>query len=168
MVLKRCSSCGKTKDELEFSKVRKNGDRRRTKCKECCSIYDHENKYKYPVTEYSRNWAKRNPRKRWVHNTLCAHRKRFNTSITVDELLELANKVDYCPICGTSLNWSVQTKGRKPQCDNPSLDRIHCDKPFDITNAMIVCYACNLGKATGTLEEYVKRCKRITDMFTEV
>lgn len=160
--MKECTCCGKSKDESDFYTGR-------SQCKECRNLYVREWMKLHPknVRETDKRWNMRNSRKRWVYSTLTKHRQKAIVNVSIDELFEKASDTNYCPICGVELDWSANTKSGKTCANSPSLDRVHVDKTLNIVNVMIVCNACNTGKFNGSLDEYIKRCKRIASRFSD-
>jgi hypothetical protein len=109
-----------------------------------------------------------NPIRSWASSTLTSHRRTgFIVDIVRDELISLAERIEYCPICGVKFDW-CGNKGRTLS-NSPSLDRLNNGKELNIGNIDIICYRCNVSKRDRTLDElviwnqqcidYVKRVK---------
>lgn len=175
MEQKVCTKCHIKKDVDQFRK-------QRTYCKKCESKDHHEYyiKNKEKITEWSVEYNKKYREKNidkieaylnnpdviiryWAHGVLSGHRKKGNIiNITVDDLIEMAKHVTYCPICGTYLVFE-RKNGYSP--NHPSLDRVSNSNVLDKTNTWIICHKCNMTKQERTMPEFIAYCKTVVGNF---
>lgn len=102
--------------------------------------------------------ANNHPHRTWVSMTIRNHKKRkFEVSVTHEELMQAAHEAQFCPICGVNLDWRFGTKGR-PLPNSPTLDRVNNEKIITSDNFQIICYRCNSGKGQTSTEDYIIYC----------
>lgn len=162
-------TCNKCKRELSEDRFSKRGSGLRKVCKDC-------------QTESQRKWRKLNPDKQSATNKraidnmsdtlLYSHRasakkrndKRFKTELTVTELHTIVLTTEYCPICGTKLDY---TKGKKHGKDNsPSLDRINNDDVVTKDNVWVICNRCNRTKSNRSMKEFTDYCVMVASKYS--
>ncbi len=86
--------------------------------------------------------------------------------LTLRETVALAERSNYCAICGVELDWRVGgLKMGKIQPKSPSLDRINNDPFLTTSNVWVVCIKCNTTKNNRTMVEFVEYCKRVVEKF---
>ena len=83
--------------------------------------------------------------------TLGYHKwKGYKIDITVPELIVIANKTDFCPICNRKLNKELGNKGKGSMVDSMAFDCINNKKEFIRGNIQAICCSCNVKKRKGT------------------
>ena len=120
----------------------------------------------------------RKPRNRARENEQRRERKRNNYEVhwavttiynrgmivefTKDWLEQRAHETKYCELCEVELRWKpCEQHAMFP--DTPTLDRISNERVLTKDNTMILCNSCNAGKGIMNLDEYIAKCKRITN-----
>lgn len=127
--MKKCSSCKKTKQYIEFTKEKAKSDGHSAYCKECNRIKCKEKNQKYYI-------KKGRPPKQQV-DPLEQHVKKYN--ITKEEYLTLVkNQNNLCAIC------KEPEKNRKLAID-------HCHISGKVRG--LLCTNCNLG--IGNLQDRI-------------
>lgn len=196
MKTKRCSKCNEIKSMNEFYKNKRNKDGLHRWCKKCLKKYCKNNsekikkisrnyykknneKLKQQSNEYYQvnkerinkrkiKYRKKYPYGHWVRNTLYKHKIRgFIINITIEELLQIAEKTKYCSMCGIELDWKYGNKDGKVQSDSPTLDRINNQEILNRNNIWIICYKCNILKRNRTIKEFVNYCGIIWNKFNQ-
>jgi len=127
-------------------------------CKECIKKYQRANRHiyaqaniKYRLKDLVRHWAK---------CTFNRHRgKGIKFLFCFDDFLSLARKTHNCFLCGKKLIWNNTLISGK--LNSPSLDIINRTQKNNIKNIQIICNQCNLGKSTGTTEEFIQNCHNV-------
>ena len=159
-----CVRCNK---ELPISEFYSPPSGFRFSCKKCDLAFARKYQQSHPSwwKEYLKDYAKDNPRRRWAVACLAGHRRRgFAIGMSAEELYQLAAKADHCYICGTELNWQLQSKGRI-KSNSPSLDRLDNERALRSDNVSILCYRCNATKRDRTLREFVRYCADVAAKF---
>ena len=86
--------------------------------------------------------------------------KRIYSKYFTKELETIALKVDNCHFCGCFLDWRLH-KGKRPESNYPTLDRINNDKILSLENVEIICYRCNLAKGSLAKSEFLEYIKTV-------
>ena len=128
-------------------------------------FYDRRSKCKKCINARSRRYRENNPHRIWAEATIRHHEKKgLTTNITSDELTEIAKNSLKCLLCDVELIWSYGDKNGRVVDNSPALDIIDpANKTINKNNIQIICHPCNGGKASGTNEEYIIRCGRVTN-----
>jgi len=182
IIVKRCGSCGETKDDSEFQKDKRNKDGLRYRCKDCeraaKKIYYKDNKQvvvaysktyyennKETYLESSRKWRKNNPERTWVNNTLSHHSYRgYIITITKEELEQMLKSTKTCIYCGRELHYSYGDR-KTAKSDSPTLDRIDNEQELTKENVQIICKECNTAKGSKPHDVFVEYCYSIGQKF---
>lgn len=101
--------------------------------------------------------------KMWAHGCI-SHKKRnkkFNVTLTVEELTIKAENTKECPLCGCKLNYTE--KRRKTTGCSPTIDRINNESIVSNDNIWILCHSCNSTKRNRTLQEFIEYCKKVAN-----
>jgi predicted NUDIX family NTP pyrophosphohydrolase len=126
-------------------------------CKDCAKEY-YEND-KEQILKRRKEYLKNvnNNKRNTISISLNQHkRKGYNVVVTIDECMEMDN--NYCYYCGCKLEWETGTG--HSNC-SPTIDRKKNGNTLTTDNIVFACHACNSGKNSGTIEEYIERCKRV-------
>lgn len=81
------------------------------------------------------------------------------------------NEFDYCKIASNNCYYCGQEPLEfKPYSDSDSIfvngvDRIDSNKPYEISNCVPCCKACNFAKNDQPIDEFITRVKRIYENF---
>jgi hypothetical protein len=152
--MKLCNECNQTLPIEMFSKNRSHSDGHESSCKVCrrkkIKAWHHENPDK--CKGYG---ERRGIFKAYAYQALANKRaaKKYEISLTVDELTEMATITEVCPICGATLDYSFR-KG-KILDNSPSLDRKDNSLVVSKNNCWIVCHQCNRTKSNRSVDEFV-------------
>ncbi|MFA5379641.1 MAG: hypothetical protein WC455_28040 [Dehalococcoidia bacterium] len=123
--------------------------------------YNHINRI--PRHEYNESHRRRV----WATRTRLMHRTNgFLVNITLDEIHEMAENIENCPICGRELRWLSGHK--KVNGNSPTLDRIHNQNEMNADNVWIICHRCNTTKGDRSMEEFVEYCKNVASKFERI
>jgi hypothetical protein len=131
-------------------------------------IYNKEYRIlkKEELNKYQKEYREKHKHRVWTHNTIMGHKKSgYIMEITKDRLEEIAKFAIFCKICGVKLDWS--RKGNH-NFQSPTLDRICNDKVIRENNIVIVCYQCNTGKNSASLNEYIEHCKKVINFQSNI
>ena len=151
---KKCSICGIIKSLNDFYNCKSKSDKHSSTCKECNKSYNKKRRIN-------------NPKNLWAINTLATHKQNgYIIYLKYKELLDMIKELDYCPICGTKLNWEYGK--RKHSFNSPSLDRKDNESMINKENVMIICYKCNVSKQDRTLREFINYCKNVYEKLGEI
>jgi hypothetical protein len=149
----QCSKCGKIKSVTDFYETQ-----RGKRCKECVLKVTRDYKRKKRLNlEHRKKEAilQKERRIRLWQNTLIhdsKHRKIENT-LTVNDINEMMeNQNGLCYWFKVPLIPSNQKK--HPQ--QPSLDRLDCNKGYTKDNVVLCCYSANIGRNENDLETWKK------------
>lgn len=159
--------CNRCKKELPISDFYTPASGVRYSCKKCDIEYSVNYKKAHPEfrRQYDREYARKNPKRRWAIACLAGHRRReFVIEMTGKELYQLASKTDLCFICGCRLNWQLGNKGKMNR-NSPTLDRLDNESVIRKDNAAILCYRCNATKRERTLKEFLEYCNAVVTKF---
>jgi len=162
--LRVCKGC---KRELPISEFYTPASGTRYNCKRCESVYSKTYRQMHPGfrRECEKEYARKNPRRRWAIACLSGHRRRgYVTEITSKELYKMALKTEKCLICETQLDWRLGNKGRMNR-NSPTLDRVDNEDVIRIDNIAILCYRCNATKRDRTLREFLDYCNAVIVRF---
>jgi hypothetical protein len=100
----------------------------------------------------------------WAKKTLWGHRHDGRVvNITLEELIEKAEKTKICPICEAQIDWAP-LKGRFNN-NSPSWDRKFNGNRLSANNTWIICRKCNVIKSDAPMPEFVAYCKMVADKF---
>jgi len=148
--MKKCTKCGQWKPISEFSKSKTHRDGLYSWCKECDKEKGKERWENCKINT-------ENYKRKKIAKTLSLHRKRgYDVIVTIDECMEMDN--DYCFYCGCKLEWEYGTGFTSY---SPTIDRLNNGNTLTKSNTVFACNSCNAGKNSGTVEEYIERCKRV-------
>ena len=101
--------------------------------------------------QYDKKWKKNNPRRAWAIVTIGSHKyKNYTIEFDLNYLHAVAEKTDYCKLCGRKLIWGDS----KSTISSPTLDRMNNEPIMRKDNTWILCNGCNGAKRTMTLQEY--------------
>jgi len=173
--MKKCSKCGEWKLFSEFYNDKSHNDGLTSACKDCRKKHDNEyrkNNREYYI-EYNRRYRRNNKqyfkeydkkyyknvnnnKRATIRSSLLLHKKKYAVAVTLDECMEMDN--DYCYYCGCKLEWE---RGTGFTNCSPTIDRFNNENVLTKNNIVFACRACNSGKNSGTVEEYIERCKRV-------
>ncbi len=159
--------CNRCKKELPFSDFYSPPSGTRYSCKKCDIAYSRQYNLTHPEfrKRYEREYALKNPRRRWAHACLGGHRRRgITVEMTSKELFQLASRTDSCFICGCQLDWQLRNKGKMKK-DSPTLDRLDNERVIRKENVAILCYRCNATKRDRTLKRFVEYCDAVVARF---
>jgi len=112
---------------------------------------------------YERHRAKY-PKRTWAARVIASHQQRgFKVRFSVASLTKNVAFVDTCPVCGKHIEWLYKHSQdfRGPGLACPSLDRRFRDSVLTLKNTQLMCFQCNVGKSSGTIEEYIQHCKNV-------
>jgi hypothetical protein len=117
--------------------------------------------------EMRRERKRQNYHAHWSYSTIDRHERRgMVVEFTKEWLEQKARETQCCELCGDELRWEpVGFKGMYP--NTPTLDRVSNEKVLTTENVMILCNSCNAGKGVQSLDEYIDKCKRIANKFTQ-
>ena len=101
----------------------------------------------------------------WAYSVIDTHiRRSMEVHLTRDWLEQKARETPCCELCGDELRWEpCGQRGMFP--NTPTLDRVSNERVLTKDNIMILCNSCNAGKGVQSLDEYVAKCKRISERF---
>jgi hypothetical protein len=159
--------CNKCKKELPISDFYPPPSGTRYSCKRWEYEYSVTYRKTHPGFQIRRDreYARRNPKRRWATACLSGHRRRgFKIEITCQELYQIASRTDSCFICGTPLDWQLGNKGNMKR-DSPTLDRADNENVIRKDNILILCYKCNATKRDRTLQEFIDYCEAVVKRF---
>jgi hypothetical protein len=162
--VRTCISCSKA---LPISRFYSPPSGFRYICRECDIHHakDYNRAHRDEKISYDRQYANKNPRRKWAHACLASHRRNgYVTELAAKQLFELASKTDSCYFCGRRLNWGLGNKW-KMRRDSPSLDRLNNEKVIRLDNVVIACYSCNATKQDRTLNEFIEYCAAVATRF---
>jgi len=159
--------CNRCKRELPISDFSSPASGIRPYCKKCDNEYSQWYHRTHPeqMRQYEKEYARKNPRRRWAISCLAGHRRRgYRVEMTSEELYLLASKTEQCFICQTPLNWELGNKGHMNN-KSPTLDRLDNGNTIRSDNIRILCYQCNATKRDRTFEEFVDYCEEVCKKF---
>jgi hypothetical protein len=162
--LRICNRCGKG---LPVSDFYSPPSGMRYTCKKCDLAYSKEWRRAHPefIRQYYKDYARKNPRRRWAIACLAGHRRRgYAIEMLSSELYQLALKTDVCFVCGRRLDWGLGSKGRM-NMRSPTLDRVDNERVIRRDNIAILCYQCNATKRERTLKEFYEYCSAVVARF---
>lgn len=159
---KRCPTCGIVKPPASFNLGREKGGL----CWQYreCQKKDYRTNREKRLASVKERTLKLDFRARWAKATIYSHKKRgVLIGFSWEELLEKANKTDFCEICGRELSWYFG-KGRV-QIDSPTMDNLACMEELrEIKDISIVCLQCNVTKNNRNMEEFISYCLKISSL----
>ena len=159
--------CNRCKKELPISDFYNPPSGMRYSCKKCDNEYSR-NYHKTHLDDdrkYEREYARKNPRRRWANACLSGHRRRgYAVEITSEELYQIASRTEHCFICDCQIDWQLGNKGHMNN-RSPTLDRLDNEKVIRKDNSLILCYQCNASKRDRTLKELVDYCEAVAKKF---
>ena len=133
--VKQCTTCKQTKPLREFYKHKRNKDGHRVQCKECEKKSRRNNSRHHKIVDMAKG-ARRRAKKSGIPYT-----------ITKEDVLEVAEGVDFCPFLGIPLDWNYSDDGNgKTSYFSPSLDRIDNSKGYEKGNIRVVSWLFNTTK----------------------
>jgi hypothetical protein len=147
-----CTACKRQlpADQFEVKESRNKESFTRSYCRECHQVKNNRSKSTHPY-HYLAN--------------LCAQLKHSRVKqgiewhLTTEHLKELWDKQKgRCALTGQYMTWY---KGEGTQELNVSIDRIHPDKPYYLTNIQLICYRMNIMKHTLNDSELYWWCKNL-------
>ena len=159
---KTCSRCGIIKDLGEFSKDRNNlKDGLRRSCKSCDNTYYAEHKeykklYRERTKEHSSEVKKiyyKSPKGRYSTYKTSAKTRGYEFNLTLEEFLEYWDAP--CFYCGED------TEGI-------GLDRMNNEIGYEVDNVVSCCTDCNIMKKAKSTEDFINKCKQITENMGEI
>lgn len=160
-------TCNRCKRELPISDFYTQSSGIRRTCKKCDNEYSRNYHKTHPEHDkhYEKEYARKNPRRRWATACLSGHRRRgYVIEITSEELYQIASKTELCFICGYQIDWQLGNKGHMHN-KSPTLDRLDNEKVIRSDNILILCYQCNATKRDRTLKEFVVYCGTVAKKF---
>ena len=160
--MKRCSSCGKLKDESEFYHYKPSKDGLTHQCKQCMSEYraskrEHYKEYMAYRREVDNETIKANRRKHYRNHPesrmLMAAKQRAKNqglefNLTIDDIVI----PDKCPLL--EVPFVAGEKGNYEY--TPSLDRIDPTRGYIKGNVWLITKRSNTMKNSATREELLK------------
>lgn len=162
--LRVCNRCG---EKLPISDFYFPPSGLRYTCKSCDLAYSKQWRRTHPesVRQYYKDYARKNPRRRWAIACLAGHKRRgYTIEIASRELYQMALNTDSCFICGCRLDWGLGDKGRMNKW-SPTLDRLDNERVIRRTNIAILCHGCNATKRERTLREFYEYCRAVAARF---
>ena len=171
--MKRCSSCGKLKDESEFYHYKSSKDGLTHQYKQCMSEYraskrEHYKDYMAYRREVDNETIKANRRKHYRNHPesrmLMAAKQRSRNkglefNLTTDDIVI----PDKCPLLGVPF-----VAGEKGNYEyTPSLDRIDPTKGYIKGNVWVITKRANTMKNNATREELLKFADNIYKYFRD-
>lgn len=169
--MKKCSSCGKLKDESEFYHNKSSKDGLTHQCKQCMSEYraskrEHYKEYMAYRREVDNETIKANRRKHYRNHPesrmLMAAKQRAKNqglefNLTIDDIVI----PDKCPLL--EVPFVAGEKGNYEY--TPSLDRIDPTKGYIKGNVWVITKRANTMKNSATREELLKFADGIYKYF---
>ncbi len=143
---KRCTKCNNRLTLDHFGARKKSKDGLSYWCKHCQNDYGRTYyvKHRETIKLNAIRYINKHRFEVWVRHTLDCHRRSgYIVNINKAELIELAKRTIYCPICGTELKWGFKDRGNGGRTNSPSLDRMNNETQLSIDNVWIVCRRCN-------------------------
>lgn len=159
--------CNRCKRELPITDFYAPSSGIRYSCKRCDIEYARTFRLTHPEwrRQYEKEYARKNPRRRWAIACLSGHRRRgYAIEMTCKELYALASMTDNCFICQAPLEWQLGNKGHMNN-RSPTLDRLDNENVIKKENVLILCYQCNATKRDRTLQEFLDYCKGVAIRF---
>ena len=104
------------------------------------------------------------PKKTWAARVIASHRQRgFKVMFSVISLTKNIALLKNCPVCGKTIDWLYKRTPTQqgPGLVCPSLDNLDNSRVLTLKNIKVMCFQCNVGKSTGTLDEYIQHCKNV-------
>lgn len=151
--LGKCSICKKIKPLSEFGKNADIITGFHYKCKECANKCTIKTRVKTDKS-FARYFAK---------NTIASHKNnKFKINVTEEYIVNLVNKIDYCPICGCKL---LKEYGKGHSLNNVSIDRINNEKELNEQNIQVICRGCNITKLNRNMEEMYIYCSNFIEYY---
>lgn len=127
---------------------------------------EYRQKNKGKILVYAKMWNRKNPLHSWASHTHRKHRKKgFFLYFTIQDLIKKAKDTFKCELCNCDLDWTV---GKKKHCrdNSPTLDKIQNEtRNLSLKDIQIICLNCNAGKGSGSMMEYIMRCRRVCLKF---
>ena len=162
---KRCSRCKEIKVFEDFPRAGNaptESQRRTAYCKPCYVEHMREY-YRRKPEQYRRLISRARARKAenpasnmWLRSRQGAKRRGLEFTISVGDLEPLPS---HCPILGLPLDYAV--KGRTPQPNAASVDRVDNDLGYVPGNVRVISFRANSIKSNATLDEL----KALVDYF---
>ena len=160
--------CHQVKPISEFGVSNRYAGGHRTWCRDCRKE-DHKRYYKQNaenISQRTSEYQKGHPREYWAYSTMFGHKRRgCEVLVSRKELIDLAYSVDFCEICGDSLDWGLIGKNGSPLDNSPTLDRTNQEKVLALHNVQIVCSRCNVSKNSRTMQEFIDYCKLVAQRY---
>jgi len=161
--MKICSKCNIKKPLSMFDKNKRNKDGYYGMCKECRKHWVNNNRDKVNATQ--RRYNINHPERTWCRSSITNHlRCGYEVNITIEQLIDLAQKTNICKYCGVKLDYTTGNKGGRMQIESPSLDRKNNDSEMNVDNVQIICHECNRTKGKRTDEEFINYCKKVGEI----
>lgn len=171
--MKKCSSCGKLKDESEFYHYKSSKDGLTHQCKQCMSEYraskrEHYKDYMAYRREVDNETIKANRRKHYRNHPesrmLMAAKQRAKNqclefNLTIDDIVI----PDKCPLL--EVPFVAGEKGNYEY--TPSLDRIDPNKGYVKGNVWVITKRANTMKNNATRAELLKFADNIYKYFRD-
>lgn len=165
---KVCKKCGEIKVISDYQKEQSGVDGLRTTCKQCQSKYNkvYGQKNKDILRAQRQKRRQEYPYESWSYRTKCNHAgKGFTLLMTLEDIMNLAQKSTHCEICGDMFDWFA-TREKGSICTNsPTLDRVNNETTLTLQNVQIICSRCNLTKSDRTMTEFIDYCRLVVKRF---
>ena len=152
--MKRCSSCGKLKDESEFYHYKSSKDGLTHQCKQCMSEYRASKREHYKEYMAYRN----HPESRML---MAAKQRAKNQGLEFNLTIDDIVIPDKCPLL--EVPFVAGEKGNYEY--TPSLDRIDPTKGYIKGNVWVITKRANTMKNNATREELLKFADNIYKYF---
>lgn len=169
--MKRCSSCGKLKDESEFYHYKSSKDGLTHQCKQCMSEYraskrEHYKEYTAYRREVDNETIKADRRKHYRNHPesrmlMAAKQRAKNQGLEFNLTIDDIAVPDKCPLL--EVPFVAGEKGNYEY--TPSLDRIDPTKGYIKGNVWVITKRANTMKNNATREELLKFADNIYKYF---
>jgi hypothetical protein len=101
-----------------------------------------------------KRWQDAHPVHVWAQKSLRRHeRLGFAVSVTIEELVNLASRTNFCPYCGVALDFASGKGIVRP--NSPTVDRVNSEATMRLDNIQIICHACNSAKGKTPHAEFI-------------
>ena len=148
-----CSTCGRSKDEVNF------GSGKAGECNRCAKIrWNNSNAIKVRAQRLHGNAQKRSKANGWIAPD-------FNSLWVEEKILAGVCEVTGIPF---DLNTQVSTSVHAKNPWVPSLDRIDSSKPYTKDNVHVVVFMYNVCKAEFAHKDVVKFCRAVAAVEAEI
>jgi 5-methylcytosine-specific restriction endonuclease McrA len=165
--LKVCTKCGELKETEFFSRDSKSKDGLNWRCKACMNANSkkHYQMHRERCIRNGKSWRFHNPLRSWAQGTIQNHRRRgFLISLSITDLMRIADPALRCAICDCELDWAVEKKIFNDR--SPTLDLMDPRVKTAIeSNVQIICFQCNSTKRNRTMGEFIEYCRHIVQKF---